>query len=229
MIASVHFANLRKPSALAMLRRAPRPSANPGLRSASIGFAAPLSSSILPAPDLGRVGIVAFWEDDAAIDQFLADSPIAAALAGGFHLRLEPLRATGTWPGLPVDLPNDRAVEVDGPAAVLTLGRLRLSQAPRFFRASAKPEGRAAAAPGLIWGSGLGRPPFVATCSLWESSRALMTYAYGHREPEHSDAIAQGEAKAFHHQSAFIRFRPYGASGSLTGRNPLAAGALAVG
>ena len=104
---------------------------------------------------------------------------------------------------------------------------MRASQAPRFFRASAKAEGRAAVAPGLVWGTGLGRPPFVCTFSMWESTRALMTYAYGHAEPEHSQAIAAGETKAFHHQSAFIRFRPYAAKGHLDGANALAADALA--
>jgi hypothetical protein len=34
--------------------------------------------------------------------------------------------------------------------------------------------------------------------------------------------IATDRAKPFHHQSAFIRFRPYGSEGKLDGRNPLA-------
>jgi hypothetical protein len=75
--------------------------------------------------------------------------------------------------------------------------------------------------PGLGWATGLARPPFVATCSLWESTKALATYAYGHTAPAHPDAIAAGEAKPFHHESAFIRFRPYGSTGGLEGKNAL--------
>lgn len=227
MIASVHLANVSVPTALGLLTKRPKPAANPGLRHANIGLAAALSRRVMPAPSLRRVGIVAFWDDDAALDRFLADAPVAAKLSSGFHVRLEPLRAAGTWPGLPEDLTTDRSVGTDGAAAVLTLGRMRASQAPRFFRASAKAEGRAAVAPGLVWGTGLGRPPFVCTFSMWESTRALMTYAYGHSEPEHSDAITEGETKAFHHQSAFIRFRPYAAVGHLDAKNPLAEDALA--
>ena len=119
-------------------------------------------------------------------------------------------------------MPADRATDYDGPAAVLTLGRLRLREAPRFLRTSAKAEARAVEAPGMTWATGIARPPFVATCSLWESTRALSTYAFGRSEPAHPDAIAEDEAKAFHHQSAFIRFRPYGAQGHLDGKNPLA-------
>ena len=73
----------------------------------------------------------------------------------------------------------------------------------------------------------MARPPFVATCSLWESSRALMTYAYGRGEPAHAHAIDAHEAKPFHHQSAFIRFRPYDSRGSLGGKNPLTEGWMA--
>lgn len=223
MIASVHVADVGARRALGVLRKAPSPSATPGLRHANVGTAARLSGSIRPQADPGRVGLVAFWDDDDSLDRFLTNDPLAATLSSGWHLRLAPLRATGTWPGLPDDVPAVRPAGDNGPAAVLTLGRVRLSQVVRFFRASAKAEGRAVQAPGLTWATGLARPPFVATCSLWESERALATYAYGSSEPEHRDAIAAGEEKPFHHESAFIRFRPYDSHGSLDGKNPLAA------
>ena len=193
-----------------------------------MAITAPLGS-VRPSPQFGRAALIAFWDDDGAIDRFLATHPLASRLAGGWHVRLEPLRRYGTWPGLPDEVPTDRGVEHEGPLAVLTLGRLRLSQAPRFFRTSAKAEAAVVHAPGKIWATALARPPFVATCSLWESTRALSTYAYGHREPAHPDAIAAQEAKAFHHESAFIRFRPYGSEGGLEGKNPLAEDCLAAG
>jgi len=98
-----------------------------------------------------------------------------------------------------------------------------VSQLIRFLRTSNKAENSVVVAPGLTWATGLARPPsFVATCSLWQSTRALSTYAYGTREPAHPDAIASGEAKPFHHEQAFIRFRPYASQGHLDGKNPLA-------
>ena len=221
MIASVHFADVGARSALSFVRKAPNPGAVSGLLHADVALTAPLSASILGRPDPGRVALVAFWDDDDALDRFLAGHPTAAKLAGGWHLRLAPLRAFGSWPGLPSDTPTSRVVDHEGPVAALTLGRLRLTQSIRFLRASAKAEARALAAPGLIWASGLARPPFVSTCSLWESTRALATYAFGRAEPAHPDVIAESETKAFHHQQAFIRFRPYGSVGHLDGRNPL--------
>ena len=222
MIASVHLADLGLRSALGLLRKGPAQVSASGLRHADVGLAAPLSGSVLPSPDLRRVGLVAFWDDDEAVDRFLADHPMAAALAGGWHVRLETLRAWGTWPGLPEDVPRARTVAHDGPAVVLTLGRLRLPQARRFLRTSAKAEAAAVVAPGLTWATGLARPPFVATCSLWQTSQGLSRYAYEHRDAAHPAAIAADRQEPFHHQSAFIRFRPYGSEGSLQGKNPLA-------
>jgi hypothetical protein len=229
MRASVHVADVGAGSALTLTRKPPAPGSIPGLRNAEVGIAAPLSASLLPKPQFGRAAFVGFWEDDDAIDRFVAEHPLAARFASGWSVRLEPLRAFGSWPGLPPEVPSARGVEHEGPVVAVTLGRLRASQAVRFFRATAKAEGAVLAAPGLTWATGIARvPKIVATCSLWESSKAAATYAYGRREPAHSNAISAGETKPFHHQQAFIRFRPYAARGHLDGRNPLADGALAT-
>ncbi len=219
MLASVHIADVGPATTLRRLWRTP---SAPGLRHANVAVTAPLGGSIRPSLQAGRLALVAFWEDDRALDRFLADHPMAAALRGGWHARLDPLRAHGTWPGLPDDVPRRRDVDHEGPAAVVTLGRLRLTQAPRFIKTSNKAENRVLGAPGLIWATGMARPPFLATCSLWESTDALSAYAYGPHDPAHPDAIAADRAKPFHHQEAFIRFRPYGSTGSLAGRNALA-------
>lgn len=221
MIASVHIADLGVGSALATLRKEPDPGSVPGLRYASLALAAPLSKSTLPSPRIGRVGLVAFWDDERAIDAFVADHPLGKRFLDGWEIRLVPLRMYGSWPGVPSDVPQSRSTDYDGPAAVLTLGRLKLPQAPRFLRTSAKAEGAVLDADGLVWATGLARPPFVSTCSLWESTEALSTYAYGRLAPAHSEAIDTDRSKPFHHQSAFIRLRPVYSRGGLGGRNPL--------
>ncbi len=220
MIASVHIADVGTRHALAVLRKAPTAGSAGGLRHANVGVAAPLRASHMSTPQFRRVALIGFWDDDDALDHFIATHPLAAALAGGWHTRLEPLRAWGTWPGLPPDTPTGRNFDTHGPAAVLTLGRLRAGQAVRFFRTSAKAERAAREAPGMTWATALARPPFVATCSLWQSTQALSAYAFGH-VPAHPDAIAADKAKPFHRQSAFIRFRPYDSRGGLGGKNPL--------
>lgn len=221
MIASVHIADVGARAALGRAGKAPRPSDVPGLRNANIGLAAPLSKRVLPSPQFGRAGLIAFWDDEASLDRFEADHPLAQLLADGWHARLEPLRMFGSWPGVPDDIARSRTDDVDGEKVVLTLGRLRLPQAPRFLRTSAKAEGALAGAPGLTWATGLAKPPFVATCSLWQSSKSLSDYAFGHGDPAHADAIKEQARKQFHHESAFIRFRPLSTRGKLGGKNPL--------
>ena len=222
VIASVHIADVGATTAFRL--QPPRDVA--GLRHADTGLAALFSASIRPAPMLGRAGMVAFWEDEDALDRFLADHPLAARLSDGWSARLEPLRAFGDWPGLPEDIPRDRVTDHDGPAIVLTLGQLRLRRARRFLRTSARAEAAALQAPGMVWATALARPPFVATCSVWDSTRALSTYAYGRTNPGHPDAIAADQPKPFHRQSAFVRFRPISIAGHLDGKNPIRERAL---
>ena len=220
MLASVHIADIKRGEALKRIVKGPARITAPGLRHANLGLAAPLGGGLRPKPDVGRLALIAMWDDDEAIDHFLTDAPIARTLAGGWHARLQPLRAHGSWPGLADDLPRSRAVDNEGPVAVLTLGRLRLPRLFPFLRASAKAEARVLVAPGLIWATGIGRPPFLATCSLWQSADASTAYAYGQGDA-HNDAIVAGRAKPFHHREAFVRFRPYDTAGHLDGRNPL--------
>jgi len=221
MLASVHVADVGVKRAIAVVRKPPKPDAVPGLRNAEVALAAPLGRGRMPRPDPRRLGLIALWDDDAALDEFLATNPIAAVFAHGWRVRLQPLRAHGAWPGLDADLPKPRSITSDGPTAVLTLGRMRWKRAIPFFRASMKAERAVRDAPGLIWASGFRRPPFVATCSLWETPEATVAYAYGAQGAPHPRAIAQGNAKPFHHRQAFIRFRPYASEGELEGSNSL--------
>lgn len=217
MIGSVHLADIDVRARWTALTGA-RPTAGAGY--ASTVLAAGLRGSSLITPDLGRVGLIAFWDSEFALDGFLANHPLAALLAPGWHLRLAPTRASGHWPGLPEDLPTSHDATEDGPAAVLTLGRLRLSQLVRFRKASGSAEARLSSAEGLIWATGLARPPLVATFSLWRSAAVLSAYAY---DGAHANVIRADRARPFHRQSAFIRFRPYSSAGQLDGRNPLPA------
>lgn len=223
MIASVHLADVSVGTLVSLLRRAPDPERVAGLRSANVGLAAPLRTGLVPKLSR-RVGLVAFWDDDDALDAFESSHPTALALAAGFRMRLAPLRAFGSWPGLDADVPKSRRVDYDGPAAVLTLARTRMSQIVRFLNTSGKAEAATANAPGLLWATALARPPFFATCSLWDNAESIARYAFDDAQGAHPLAIAAGRAKPFHHEEAFVRFRPVASSGSLDGGNPLAAG-----
>ncbi len=222
MIASFHIADVG-PRTRSVLRARPTPAEAPGLRYAELGIAAPLSGRLLPTPQRGRAVLIAAWGDDWALDRFLAEHPLAARFADGWHVRLQPTRVAGAWPQLPGLPSEEQPMDDEEPAAVLTIGRLRLAHALRFLRASARAEDLAVRDPALLASTGFARPPrLVATFSLWRSTAAMRAYASGHTDPGHVAAIRAHSARPFHHESAFIRFRPYGAHGSWDGREPLA-------
>jgi hypothetical protein len=225
LIVSVHLADVSKRAALRLLRTKLNPAKVLGLRYAEIATAAPLSGRLLPRPNPGRVGLIAAWDNDRAIEDFLASHPLAQQLAHGWHVRLQPTRIFGAWPQLSGLLANEEPMDDAEPAAVLTLGRLRLSQTTRFLRASAAAEGLAVRSPALLASTALARPPrLVATFSLWQSTAAMRAYVHSPVEPGHLAAIQAHAARPFHHESAFIRFQPYEAKGSWDGCDPLAAG-----
>lgn len=227
MLATVQVADLGPVGTAGTLVRRPKPGATPGLRSADAAVFAPLALTRPPA--LGRVGLIAFWDDEEAFDRFTRNDPVGQRFADGFEARLRPLRAYGSWPGLPTDVPRSRTVPHDGPVVVLTLGRLRLSQAVRFLRASRPAERAAVAHDGMIWGSAAARPPFVATVSIWRDADLTADYAYGRQqEPAHDEAIHEQRRKDFHRRSAFIRFAPIRLQGTLGGTNPLVAADIAA-
>jgi hypothetical protein len=230
VIVSVHIADVGWLHAPRILLRSPRPATVPGLTYAEPVTTAPMSSRMLPRPNPGRVGLIAAWEDDAALDGFLADHALARRLATGWHVRLQPLRAFGSWAGMP-DLPSrELPVADEEPVVVLTLGRLRLSRAWPFLRSAAAAERSAVADGAMVAATGLARPPhLVSTFSVWSSAAAMRDYAFG-ESGAHQAAVRADRRRSFHHESAFVRFRPYASTGSWDGRDPLAglAGASAA-
>jgi hypothetical protein len=167
--------------------------------------------------------MIAAWDDDAALERFSRGHPVAHHLAAGWQVRLRPLRVFGAWAGMP-GLPA-RALPVDDgePVGVLTMGRLRLRRLSAFRAAAAPAEAGAIDSPALLAGTGLARPPrLVATFSLWRSAAEMRAYATG-TDGSHRAAVAADRARPFHHESAFVRFRPYASAGAWDGRDPLAA------
>ena len=223
-VVSVHVADVGLPKSLGLIRH-PRPASIPGLLQANAGVAATFGTTP-PRPSPGRVGLIAFWQDEASRAQFLATHPLAAKLAGGLVVHARPLRMHGAWPGVGDDVATHRKVEHDGPVLVLTLAKTKISRSIPFARASKPAEMSVVTAPGNLFTTAVLRTPFMATVSLWESSDAATDYAYSGRQAGHVEAIAANRAKPFHHQQAFIRLAIDEISGSLAGRNPLPPGAV---
>jgi heme-degrading monooxygenase HmoA len=223
VITSFHIADVGKHAGLRLLRVRPSRRNVPGLHYGVLTLTAPLSERLLPRLDAGRVALIAAWDDDGAFEHFLAEHPLAQAFAGGWHTRLQATHIFGAWPPLDGLVGKQPApLATNEPVAVLTIGRLRLSQARRFLQAGAAAERLAVRDASMLRGTGLARPPgLVATFSLWRSTGTMRAYAGGPSGAEHRDAVKAHAERPFHHDSAFIRFRPYGAEGEWNGENPL--------
>jgi hypothetical protein len=224
MFVSVHIVDVGPSQVPAALRRKPRPEAVPGLLYAETTVTAPQGNVQRLPLFPGRFGLIAAWESDTALDDFLRSAhPIARRLVSGWHARLEPLRVSGAWPAIPGLPERQLAVADEEPVAVLTLGRPRLTRLRPFLRSAGPAEVEVAEAPGLLASIGLARPPrLVSTFSLWSSAAAMREYSY-RADGAHMAAVKADRERPFHHESAFIRFRPYASAGSWDGRDPLAA------
>jgi hypothetical protein len=222
MIVSVHIADVGWLRAPRLLFRRPDEAELPGLTYLEPVTTAPLDGRRLPRPKPGRVGLIAAWRDDASLEEFLHMHPLAQQLAAGWHVRLQPLRVFGSWAGMPGLPSRELAVDDDEPVAVLTLGRLRLNRARPFLRSAAAAEAAAVSDRAMIASTALARPPhLVSTFSIWRSAAAMRRYAFG-KSGAHQGAVKADRRRPFHHESAFIRFRPYASHGSWDGSDPLA-------
>jgi hypothetical protein len=222
MIVSVHIADASPRAAAAVLLKAPKPADVAGLSYAETTTTAALGQPLLPPKNFARIGMIAAWDSDAALDDFSRSHPLAERFAGGWQVRLQPLRVFGAWAGMPGLPAQALAVDDEEPVAVLTLGRLRLRRIAAFRRSATPAEREAIDDPALLAGTGLARPPrLVATFSLWRSAAAMREYAGG-AGGTHRAAVQADRDRPFHHESAFVRFRPYASRGSWDGRDPLA-------
>ena len=177
--------------------------------------------------DLRRWALFAVWEDESALDAFLASSPVAARwaqLAGEcWHVRLECLRSKGAWGGSdPLGaMPAVARDPANGPVAILTRAAIRPTRLVRFYRAIEPPAARLGESPGLLASIGIGEWPLArqATFSLWRSLADARAYAYASRE--HSEVVRRTRAEDWYSEELFARFRPYGSTGTWNGADPL--------
>src|SRR3954468_24569285 len=98
-------------------------------------------TTMTPSADLRRWALFAVWEDEAALDAFLARSPVSGRwdrlAAERWDVRLRPLRAHGAWGGSN-PLPLTAAGPSDGPVAILIRAAVRPGPLPRFLRPLAR-------------------------------------------------------------------------------------------
>ena len=166
-----------------------------------------------------NLAMFAAWDDEAALDAFLAGTELGQQLQSGWHVRLRFLRRWGAVPELP-ELPA--LVEPGDPAepvVAVTLARVRPAEVPRFIRWGVPVERLVRDHPGTTLALAANRPPnTVCTFSVWRTLRDMRDMVRGHSpDPEgdrHATAMAERDRRGFHFSFTTLRFRPLSEHGT---------------
>lgn len=225
MIHSFHLALLPPSVTVRALRRGPRAA---GLRHAECLALMRLGSPAvsLERMQLRRLAMFAEWEDESALERFLAEDDLGRRLSDGWHVRLRYLRRYGevaALAGLPV---RADTWDPDEPVVAVTLARLKLPELPRFLKWGRPVERLVAGHPGTTFATAAIRPlRTFSTFTIWRSVRAMTDMVHGRsavaRAHTHAVAMAEQHRRDFHHESAFMRFRPLSEHGTWEGRRLL--------
>ena len=179
-----------------------------------------------PSADLRRRAMFAVWDDDEALDRFLAESSIGRGWARAeesWHVRLHPIAGRGTWQGRELLADLTPVVDDGGPICTLTRATVRPQHWITFAKASRSTSVDVAAAKGLVRVVAVGEAPVgkQATFSLWENEAALRTFAY--RTEGHVEVMKRTRQEGWYSEELFARFKPYASTGSWDGSDPWAA------
>jgi hypothetical protein len=176
--------------------------------------------------DLRRWAMFAVWQDEAALERFLAESPIAAEQRSNgqenWTVRLRYTGGHGQWGGRdPFEGMTAHALAPGQRVAVLTRASIRPRRLACFYRAVPAVDQALAGADGCLRAVGAGEWPAArqATFSLWRDTDAVRGFAYA--AGTHAAVIVRTREEGWFGEECFARFAPYGSAGSWDGADPL--------
>ncbi|WP_430611765.1 hypothetical protein [Flavobacterium sp. JP2137] len=189
------------------------------MRSMVLGAAVFSPSRILP----NQLAVFAQWEDEVALDNFLADNSFGQILATGWHTRLRFLRQWGKISGFQI---VDEVLEVDPlntTVVAVTLARLRLFAVPRFIHWGRPVEKLVRDHPEtLLATASIRLPNIVSTFSIWKSQKAMTDMVQGHsavaQPKRHQVAMKERNRKDFNWEFTTLRFKPLAEFGAWNGQ-----------
>jgi hypothetical protein len=165
-------------------------------------------------------GLVAVWDDAAALADFERRAPVAVGwrrlAEESWRADLRPIAADGRWSGVAPFAPSGPARH-DGPVAAITRARLAPRRMRRFWAAVPPVTADLHTHAGLRLAVGIGEAPFglQGTFSVWESAAALSGFAY--RSPAHRAVIDETARQHWYAEELFARFAVLQTTGTVRG------------
>jgi hypothetical protein len=227
-LVTVHLSSVR-PSRVpwAMTRMAldrPGLAGTPGLRFAKLLGTGDGRTFDVRDVDPFTWGLLAVWDDAAALARFERRSPVSRAWARAAEDRwradLVPVTSRGRWSGCDPFTPTGTG-RTEGTVAAITRARLRPRLARTFWRAVPPVVADLHADPGLLLSVGIGEAPvgLQGTFSIWASATALRDFAY--RRSPHAEVVRRTAAVGWYAEELFARFAVLQTTGTLWGRDPM--------
>lgn len=166
------------------------------------------------------------WENEAALDRFLAKGKIGKIFANGWHVRLMLARQWGSFSKF--DIPKDlEEIDLsDSPVVAVTVARMKLLEVPRFIRWGRPVEKLVRDHPGALLSlASIRLPQTVSTFSIWRSQGEMTDMVRGHsdvpRPKRHLNAMQERNWKDFHFEFTTLRFKAVAEFGEWKGKNYL--------
>jgi hypothetical protein len=161
---------------------------------------------------VGRVGLFAWWQSEAALNDFLQSSQ-SSALAKGWHVRMRLYRRWGEVSEIREAVVDPELAEAGAPVVAVTLARLKLSQTLRFVRWGRPVERQVRDHPGQTMALAAFRPfGTFSTFSIWKNEGEMVAMVQGRYKDAQSEshrlAMAERTRKDFHTEFSTMRFAP---------------------
>jgi heme-degrading monooxygenase HmoA len=160
--------------------------------------------------ELRRWAIFAIWDDEESRQKFVDSSSVIERWRTSSlslqHYFLQPISSRGTWNGID-PFPSVDGISVTGSTtAVLTRAAVRPQRWWRFARSVGAVDEALRGASECSLALGVGEWPIgeQATFSIWESAKAIDTFAY--RDDAHSEVIRRTFREHWYSEMLFARF-----------------------
>ncbi|MET0448649.1 MAG: hypothetical protein ABW004_09590 [Aeromicrobium sp.] len=196
--------------------------ATPGLRFAKLLGTGSGKTFTPRDADPHHWAVLTVWDDAAAARSF-ESSRLVGAWDELAHERLRvemsPLSSRGTWAGID-PFGDHRAGRHDGPVVAITRARIRAARSLQFWRAVPAVSTDLHASPGVRMSLGIGEAPIglQGTFSVWDSSEALVDFAY--RRSPHAAVVRQTASVGWYAEEMFARLAVVDVDGTYRGVTP---------